>query len=353
MSAASYEARKFGVRSAMPLREAGRRCPQGIFRRGRMQAYRQASKQIFKVFDTYSPFVQGLSVDEAFLDVTGVLHMWENDEVTLAESLRKDIFETCDLTVSVGIAGNKFLAKIASDMDKPDGLTVVPRTPDEIKAFLAPLDVGRIWGVGAKSKSRLAKKGIHKVGDLQTFGAGQLISWFGEASGQHLFALANGLDERPVHDREVEKSISNEHTYTENEAEREVHHQTMLRMSDKVGRRLRASGLWGGCIQIKIRNGAFQTYTRQKQVPVSVQSDKEIFTFAWELFERFNPTWPIRLLGVGVTHLTEQPSAGDAQLDLFTLAPEAKEAKLDKIVDRLRDRYGLSSLKRGRWDLDK
>lgn len=353
VSAASYEARKFGVRSAMPLREAGRRCPDAIFRPGRMQAYRLASKQIFRIFDKYSPYVQGLSVDEAFMDISGVLHLWENDEVKLAEALRAEIFRECHLTVSVGIAGNKFLAKLASDMDKPDGLTVVPRETDEILNFLAPLDVGRIWGVGTKTKERLAKKGLYKVSDLQEAGVAKLVQWFGENSGTHLFALANGWDERPVHDREMEKSISNEHTYTENETDRDVHHQTLLRLSEKVGRRMRAAGFWGRCIQIKIRNGAFQTYTRQKQLPVSVRSDQEIFTTVWNLFEDFDPSWPIRLLGVGVTHLSEQPSLKNLQLDLFTPVARPQTAKLDEVVDRLRGQYGLKSLKRGRWDLDK
>lgn len=353
VSAASYEARKFGIRSAMPLREAGRRCPDAIFRPGRMQAYRLASKQIFKIFDKYSAYVQGLSVDEAFLDISGVLHLWDHDEVKLAEALRAEVYRDCQLRVSVGIAGNKFLAKLASDMDKPDGLTVVPRKPDEIKIFLAGLDVGRIWGVGAKTKERLAKQGLHKVGDLQEAGAAKLVRWFGENSGNHLFALANGWDDRPVNDREVEKSISNEHTYTENETNRDVHHQTLLRLSEKVGRRMRAAGFWGGCIQMKIRNGSFQTYTRQKQLAVSVRSDQEIFMTIWELYERFDPQWPIRLLGVGVTHLTEQPTAGNMQLDLFSDVPQPKEAKLDAVVDRLRNQYGLKSLKRGRWDLDK
>ncbi|WFB35022.1 DNA polymerase IV [Kiritimatiellota bacterium B12222] len=352
VSAASYEARKFGIHSAMPLREAGKKCPHAEFRPGRMQAYKQASKEIFHIFDRYSAYVQGLSVDEAFLDITGVLHLWNQDEVRLGEALRKDIFESCQLTASVGIAGNKFLAKLASDMDKPDGLTVVPREPEAIRQFLAPLDVGRIWGVGKKTKVRLNREGMSRIHDLQQAGESRLIKLFGENGGRHLFALANGWDERPVHDREAEKSISNEHTYTVNQADRSVHQQTLLRLSEKVGRRLRASGYWAACIQLKIRSDAFQTYTRQKQLAVSTRSDQEIYETIIHLYHKFDPPWPVRLLGVGVTHLSEEPVGRAAQLDLFTPAPEPKDRKLDAVVDKLRSQYGLKAVKRGRWDLE-
>jgi len=352
VSAASYEARVFGIRSAMPLREAGRRCPDAIFRPGRMQAYRQASKQIFEIFDRYSPFVQGLSVDEAFLDITGVLHLWKNDEIIVGEAIRAEIKETCQLTASVGIAGNKFLAKLASDMDKPDGLTVVPREADEICRFLAPLDVGRIWGVGKKTRDRLAAQGMHTVRDLQNAGQTKLVQLFGQNSGEHLFALARGLDNRPVHDRDPEKSISNEHTYSENQQDPRVHHQTLLRLSEKVGRRLRASGYWAGCVQVKIRSHHFKTYTRQKQLSGSTRSDQEIFDTVMQLFENFNAPWPVRLLGVGVTHLSAVPMGGGAQLDLFSPPPTPRETKLDTVVDSLRNQYGVQSLKRGRWDLE-
>lgn len=353
VSAASYEARKFGVHSAMPLREAARRCPHAVFRPGRMQAYRQASKQIFQIFDHYSPYVQGLSVDEAFLDISGTLHLWQGDEVILGEALRAEIKQKCDLTASVGIAGNKFLAKLGSDMDKPNGLTVVPREAQAILEFLAPLDVERIWGVGKKTKARLSAAGLFKIEDLQRAGKPRLVKMFGTASGEHLFDLANGLDARPVHDREPEKSISNEHTYDENQEDREIHHQTLLRLSEKVGRRLRASGNWASCVQLKIRNGAFQTYTRQKQLGLSIRSDREIFETVWGLYEKLNPPWPVRLLGVGVTHLSEIPRRGEAQLDLFSPPPQVRPAKLDEVVDRLRHQYGVQSIKKGRWDLNK
>ncbi len=349
VSAASYEARKFGIHSAMPLREAHRRCPHAVFQRGRMHAYSQVSRQIFEIFETFTPLVQGLSVDEAFLDVTGALHLWEGDPVRIGEALRAEIKSKCDLTASVGIAPNKFLAKLASDMDKPDGLTLVPFDPEEIVRFLAPLPVERLWGVGKKSAERLKKKGIHTVAHLQTMGKEKLTEWLGESSGPHLYALAMGRDERPVSDREPEKSISAEHTYSENQAEPEVWHQTMVKLTEKVGRRLRKTEYWATCIQIKIRSHTFQTYTRQRHLALATRRDLDILEVATELLETFRPEWPVRLLGVGVTGLQLDPQEKIQQLDLFAEPEEVKSTRLDETVDKIREKYGNLALKRGHW----
>lgn len=352
VSAASYEAREFGIHSAMPLREAHRRCPHAVFQPGRMQAYKEASREIFRIFGDVTPIMQPLSVDEAFLDVTGVLHLWKEDPVAIGESIRDRIREECGLTASVGIAPNKFLAKLASDMDKPDGLTAVPFEEEAVRRFLAPLPVGRLWGVGRKSEASLHRRGLRVVGDLQRAGEAQLVSWLGEASGRHLFALALGRDERPVHEREREKSISAEHTYGENQSDPAVWHQTLLRLSEKVGRRLREAGYWTSCVQIKIRSHRFETYTRQRGVHPATKRDQDIFRTAVELFETFDPQWPVRLLGVGVTQLHETPPAVDAQLDLFAAPATPESTRLDETVDRLRGKYGSDAVKRGRWTLE-
>jgi DNA polymerase-4 len=349
VSAASYEARKFGIHSAMPLREAHRRCPHAVFQPGRRQAYREASKQIFQIFETVTPMVQGLSVDEAFLDVTGSLHLWGGDAVRLGEAVRAKIKAECNLTASVGIAPNKFLAKLASDMDKPDGLTRVPFDPDEIVAFLAPLKVGRIWGVGKKSEVSLHRRGLHEVRDLQQAGEQRLMEWFGESYGRHLYALAMGQDTRPVHDREAEKSISAENTYSENQTDPNIWHQTILTLTEKVGRRLRDADLWASCVQIKIRSESFKTYTRQCQLPMATRRDRDILAAAVDMFETFDPQWPVRLLGVGVTHLTDHPVSQQQQLDLFTEPEKPKSTRLDDTVDAIREKYGKEALKRGRW----
>lgn len=349
VSAASYEARKFGIHSAMPLREAYRRCPEAVFQPGRMQAYRQVSRQIFQIFESFTPMVQGLSVDEAFLDVTGALHLWDQDPVKIGEALRAEIRSKCDLTASVGIAPNKFLAKLASDMDKPDGLTQVPFEPAAIEAFLAPLPIERLWGVGKKSAERLKKRGIHSVYDLQRMGKERLTQWLGDTSGPHLYSLAMGQDERPVSDRDPEKSISAEHTYMENQAEPEVWHQTMVHLTEKVGRRLRKTEFWATCVQIKIRSHRFQTYTRQRHLPVATRRDLDILEVATELLQTFNPEWPVRLLGVGVTGLQVSPPAKAMQLDLFAEPEKPKSTKLDDTVDAIREKYGTMALKRGHW----
>jgi DNA polymerase-4 len=349
VSAASYEARVFGIRSAMPLREAKRRCPEAIFRPVRMSAYKQASRAVFAIFDQYTPWVQPLSVDEAFLDVTGVLHLWHQDPVLLAEAIRKQIRQECQLTASVGIAANKFLAKLASDMDKPDGLTRVPFETDAIRRFLAPLPVGRLWGVGKKSEAALALHGFQKVEDLQAAGREKLIQLLGESSGAHLFALAMGEDERPVEDREVEKSISAEHTYSENQSDPKVLHQTLLELSEKVGRRLRAADLWACCVQIKIRSERFETFTRQRMLQQPIRRDLDILHTAHDLLLAFDPTWPVRLLGVGVSHLQESGPQPEAQLDLFAEPKCPESTRLDETVDQLRARYGRDALKRGHW----
>jgi len=166
-----------------------------------------------------------------------------------------------------------------------------------------------------------------------------------------LYALSHGWDERPVHERDPEKSISNEHTYMENQTDPKVLHQTLLHLTEKVGRRLRAAGYWANCVQIKIRSHEFKTFTRQRQLQIATRRDRELFQVVMELYEAFHPPWPVRLLGVGVTHLSETPTLPNQQLDLFAEPEEPKSAKLDETVDRIREKYGATALKRGRWNL--
>jgi DNA polymerase-4 len=350
VSAASYEARKFGVRSAMPTREAARRCPQGIFRPVRGAAIRQASAQVFAIFADCTPLVQSVSVDEAFLDVSGALHLWKNDPVLLARHIKDRIRKEVGITGSVGIAPNKFLAKLASDLQKPDGLTVVPRDAGAIARFLAPLDVGRVWGVGERSKEALAKRNVHTIGDLQRTPPADLAAWMGEHTARHLLALAFGLDERPVHEPNEEKSVSGEHTYDTDQNDPAVWRQTLLELSEKVGRRLRKAGLWAATVQLKLRYDTFETHTRQMKLSPMSQGDVAIFRAAMKLLEKDPPQRPVRLLGVGACQVTDTPKLPAAQLDLFEPpAKPAAEAKLDRVVDRLREKYGRDALKRGTW----
>ena len=350
VAAASYEARKFGIRSAMPTREAYRRCPDTLFVKGRMSVYNAVSKQVFAIFGDVTPMVQPVSVDEAFLDITGSLHLWQNDPVRIAEHIRGRIRKELHLTASVGIAPNKFLAKLASDLNKPDGLSLVPRTPPEIEAFLAPLPVGRIWGVGKKTDAELARHAIHTIGDLQRAPLEALTSWFGETSARHLHALAHGQDDRTVHEREPEKSLSSENTFGEDQTDPAVWRACLLEQSEDVGRRLRQSGFWTRCIQIKIRNDRFETMTRQQKLPQPTRRDLDIYHTALALLEKNIPARPVRLLGVGALQLTDTPVAfGSRQLDLFNDSPPPvpPSAKLDDVLDTLRAKYGKDALKRG------
>lgn len=348
VAAASYEARKFGIHSAMPAAEARRRCPEAIFRPVRGEAIARASRQVFEIFESFTPHIQKLSVDEAFLDITGVLHLWGQDERALAESLRCKVKQQVNLTISVGLAGNKFLAKLASDMDKPDGLTVVPRDPEAVRAFLAPLNVGRVWGVGKKSLPRLQSRGLSTIGDLQAAGLDRLVAWFGEHSGTHLYALANGLDDRPVTEGDPEKSISNETTFAEDQADRDHHHRVLLQLTEKVGARLRATEFWAGGVQLKIRSAAFKTYTRQRQLTRPTRRDQDLWETVWDLYQTFDPPWPVRLLGVGVHDLRENPGPLQQQLDLFAESADPPSTALDDTIDSIRKKYGRDALMRAR-----
>jgi DNA polymerase-4 len=350
VAAASYEARKFGIRSAMPTREAHRRCPEAIFVKGRMSVYSAVSKKVFSIFEDITPMVQPVSVDEAFLDITGALHLWKNDPVRIADHIRDRIRRELLLTASVGIAPNKFLAKLASDINKPDGLSIVPRTQPEIEAFLAPLPVGRIWGVGKKTEAQLTQHAIHTIGDLQRTPMNQLIRWFSDGSARHLHALAHGLDDRTVHERDPEKSISGENTFSEDQSDPAVWRACLLEQSEDVGRRLRKGGFWTQCIHIKVRNDRFETITRQQKLPLPTRRDLDIYHTALALLEKNAPARPVRLLGVGASHLTDTPVVpGAQQLDLFSdPAPVAPaSAKLDDVLDTLRAKYGKDALKRG------
>ncbi len=348
VSAASYEARRFGIRSAMPLREAHRRCPEAVFLPVRGAAYRQASRQIFRIFGDYTPILQPLSIDEAFLDVTGVLHLWGEDAVRLARDLRARIRRETGLTASVGIGPNKFLAKLASDMDKPDGLTVVPRGEEAIASFLAPLDVGRVWGVGAKTRTLLHARGITLIGDLQRTDPFRLREILGEPGATRLVDLAFGRDERPVHEPEAEKSVSAEHTYDRDQSDPTVWHRTLVELCETVGRRLRAGQHWAVCVQLKVRNSRFETFTRQRRIHPPTQSDTDLLREADELLRDFSPRWPVRLLGFGAAQVTDTPGGERAtQLDLFAPPPPPpRSAKLDTLLDQVRDRYGKTALRR-------
>ena len=346
VAAASYEVRAFGVRSAMPIREALRRCPHAICVRPRMSVYREVSHQVFAIFHDYTPVVEGLSLDEAFLDVTASLAL-KGDAVSIARGIKQNIRAATQLTASVGVAPNKLVAKIASDLEKPDGLTVV--TAENLRAVLDPLSVRRLPGLGRKLGERVEAANLRTLGELRVAPDTALWPIFGRDS-QRMRERASGIDERPVMSEWDEKSISAEETFFTDLHEHARMQAEVLRLADRAGARMRAQNLATGCVQVKIRRADFTTFTRQKRFEPSTTDSRTIARIAAELLTawlREQPGARVRLLGVGVNHL----HAAD-QMDLFSTtggaAAESPGANaLDATVDQIRERFGNLAVRRG------
>jgi len=345
VAAASYEVRKFGVRSAMPIREALRRCPHAICVKPRMSVYREVSHEVFAVFHEYTPIVEGLSLDEAFLDVTASLAL-KGDAVTIARGIKDRIRATTQLAASVGVAPNKLVAKIASDLEKPDGLVVI--THDNMHARLDPLSVRRLPGLGRKLGERVEAAGLATLGQLRVAPDAVLWPIFGRDS-QRMRERAGGIDERPVMSEWDEKSISAEETFFSDLADHARMRSEVMRLADRAGTRLRAQNLASGCVAVKIRRADFTTFTRQKRFEPSTTDSRTIAKIAVELLDAWlaeQPRSRVRLLGVGVNHL----HAAD-QMDLFA-APVAEGGgasanALDTAVDLIRERFGNLAVRRG------
>jgi len=355
VSTCSYEARRYGIHSAMPSRTAGKLCPHAIFVPVRMERYAEVSAQIMTILEEFTPLVEPLSLDEAFLDVSGALRTW-GDALTIARELKGRINTRTGLTASVGVAPNKFLAKMASDMNKPDGLTVVPVTEPEIMAFLAPLPATKMWGIGKVTGARLAKEGIRVIAQLQALDINALERLFGKAGAADITGLVRGRDSRPVLTHWEEKSISNEHTFAHDEADIERVRQRLLELAEEVGGRLRKSGKLAGTAQIKLRFGDFSTITRQMSFPAALNNDRELIACALALFERERVKRAIRLVGFGVSNLVAPDQVAPAQRELFKelsgRGPDGRNNKIDQAVDALRHAFGSDAIKRGKWAKD-
>ena len=340
VAAASYEARKFGIRSAMPMRDAYRRCPSLLRVRPRMSHYQKVSKQLFEVFGHFTPLVEGLSLDEAFLDVTASVTLF-GTPIDIAAAIKKKIRNETSLTASVGVAVNKLVAKIASDLEKPDGLTVI--YPADYEARLDPLPVSVLPGIGRQTMKRLSGTGISTFRDLRMAETRILEPVFGRFT-QKTRDRAAGIDDRPVVPAREEKSISAEETYDKDLATRESMDRELLRLTERTATRLRKASLVAGTIQVKIRQSDFKTHTRQRSVRPAANGTDQIYAVARDLLGTWlgkNPGAKIRLLGVGGANLAavEQP-------DLF--AGARTEKTIDKTVDEIRDRFGKDVLGRAR-----
>lgn len=342
VSTASYEAREFGVHSAMPTARARRLCPDGIYLQPRMHAYAEVSRQVRDVFARFTPLIEPLSLDEAFLDVTGSALPFGSG-VEIAREIKRLIRERTELTVSIGVAATKFVAKVASDLDKPDGLVVVE--PGDEAFFLAPLPVKRLWGAGRVAQKRFLSLGLATIGQVAELDETTLIAHFGEAMGRHYYAISHGRDpRRVVADRET-RSISHETTFDVDLNDTQECHAVLLRLAEGVGRRLRDAGLCGRTVRLKLRYPPFRTLTRQVRLDWPTCDDVEIYRHAVALFDRVRPEGqPVRLLGVGTAGLVAK-NVG-RQRHLF--GPSGAQGKqLLRAIDDIRDRFGKDTLRRG------
>ena len=339
VAAASYEVRRFGVHSAMPVREALRRCPDAICVPPRIAHYAKESERIFAVFHEFTPLVQGLSLDEAFLDVTASIEL-HGPPGQIAAEIKRRIHERTGLTASVGVAPNKLVAKIASDLRKPDGLVVV--RPEDVRAVLDPLPIRKLFGLGLKTAPRVEALGVRTLGDLSRANPAALRPIFGRYT-ERVQQRAAGIDDRPVIPDRDEKSISAEETFDTDIADHARLRAEIVRLADKTCARLRSRELVASCVTVKIRRKDFTTYTRQRHIEPATQETRVVTAVALELLEQWlaaQPRAALRLLGVGVSDL-----APTAQLDLFTAPQTARNRELDAAVDRIREKFGKVALK--------
>ena len=337
VSTASYEARRFGVGSAMPISQAWRACPHGVYLPPDMEKYARESDRVMEILDRFTDLVEPVSIDEAFLDVTGSARAIGTGE-EIARKLKAAIREETRLTASVGVAASKLVAKVASDMRKPDGLVVVP--PGEEAAFLAPLPVRRLWGIGPKMEEALAKLGIVTIGDLAAVEPGRLERRLG-THGHDLQSLARGEDDRDVVSRgEGAKSLGQEHTYDEDTADPQRLRATLLQLADAVAARLRAHGLRARTVTLKYRDEDFHTTTHARTFAEATDSGNAIYRLASELFAETHRGRKVRLLGIYTSHFGE----ATPQLGLFDQPKVPSPA--DRVRDEVKKRFGDEAITR-------
>ena len=339
VAAASYEARPFGVRSAMPLSRARRLCPQGIFVPCDFPAYREASKSVFAILDRYSPVIEPIALDEAYLDLTGEDALMGAPDA-VARRLRDEVKARCGLDLSIGVANCKLVAKVASELRKPRGLVVVPA--GEEATFLAPLPLGKLPGCGPATVLKLERFGVRTIGDLAALAdpfLGELFGQFGRVLGAH----ARGVDPSPVMPPGDPKSISREVTFDRDVSDPVKVRETALALLQDVGQSLRSHQLSARTVVLKIRYQPFDTQSRQATLPYATDRDDQLAGALRQLLEtQLDPSRPIRLIGAGVGNL----EAGATQLSLLE-SRSSRLAMLDEQLDQLRDRYGDHVIARG------
>jgi DNA polymerase-4 len=339
VTAASYEARAFGVHAAMPGAQAWRLCPHGIFVKGVFRKYQAESKRVMSILSQYSPTVEALSIDEAFLDATG-LERLKGGPVQAAEEIRQRVRDECGLAISIGIASSKHVAKVATNTGKPDGLVLVPQ--GEERAFLAPLPIRALWGVGPQTGERLRAYGINTIGQLAAYSPDALQRAFGKW-GVHAIQLAKGRDSRPVSSRRPVKSVSNESTFSHTVFERETLLRMLMGLAEEVGRRLRAKGLRGRAVALRLRSADFATLTRQTTLLRPTAATDVIYAEVKGLLAGIKlQSGGYRLVGVGVHDLD---AAQGGQLPLWSEA-EDRLSQRDQAIDAIREKFGKAAVLR-------
>jgi DNA polymerase-4 len=342
VATASYEARVFGVHSAMPMTRARRLCPQARFVRPRMARYRELSAQIFVIFETFTPLVEGLSLDEAFLDVSGSIRLF-GEPSALAQRIKQRIADETGLTASVGVASNKFLAKLASDARKPDGLVWV--RPEQVQSFLDPMPVARLWGIGKQTAPGLRALGILTIGQLRKADLPALRPVLGNRA-EHFQRLARGEDAREVEPDRPDKSISHEVTFDRDLLDPAELLAELQQQAESVARRLRAQGLMARTVVVKIRDHRFRTVTRSRSLRACSSNTRTLYRMARALFETWRESHrntPLRLLGMGVSGL-EDAKTGAAAGDRLD---SRGERDIDRVADQINSRYGAAGLVHG------
>jgi DNA polymerase IV len=343
VSSASYEARKFGVHSAQPMATAMRLCPHGIFLPVRMSRYKEISTQIFEIFRCFTPLVEPLSIDEAFLDVTG-LERLAGQPQEIALKIKQTVLKETGLTVSAGVAPTKFVAKIASDMDKPDGLTVV--SPDRVREFLDPLPVNKMWGVGKATQQVLDRLGVQTFQDLRKISISILEKTLGR-HGVAMHYLAMGMDDREVTPEREVKSIGHEETFDKDILDPDKAKGEILFLAGRVARRMRRAGVRGQTVSLKVKYADFKQITRAFTLPEPVDDSAEIYAAACRLLGKTEVgRRPIRLIGVSLSQLTSPEDS--TQLFLFGRdRASLKRKELNTALDRICDKFGEKGIRPG------
>jgi DNA polymerase-4 len=346
VSTASYEARKFGVHSAMASTQAARLCPNGVWRVPRMERYVEKSREVFAVFARYTDLIEPLSLDEAFLDVTGSQQLFGGAE-TIARRIKAEVLAETRLVASVGLAENKSLAKIASDLRKPDAFVMVPPGAKEAEQFLAPLPVGRLWGVGPKCEEQLHALGLRTVGDLARCDETWLARRLGARGAAEVQALARGEDDRPVTVDEAPKSLGRETTFAKDVRDDTALERELLSFADEVAARLRAKGLQAGGVTLKVRFGDFTTITRAMQLEEPTDVTEALHAAGVQLLRGkvARQGRGVRLIGLTATRLEAR---GAAPATLFADEKALRQRRVAETLDRLRDRFGDDAITRAR-----